>query len=195
MPMSNLFARVVLGPSSDEGKLVAVGGKDNWSLVQINRATPTQPAERIYATRDRATQIHWIEDHKLGVTYVYVQGSDTARIEQLLRRKLQHHPSAAIMKRARDPTLGPEERQYALFYLALDKMDRGFDQETFDIYAQAMRDPDPFVRGSAVLGSAYLAWPQLAAPMRGLASADEPDESVRRNAALLVGRLDKLAET
>jgi hypothetical protein len=194
MPTPTRFARVVLGPGSKEGKLIAVGGKDNWSLVAINAKTETQPAERIYATRDGATQIHWIQDHKLDVNYVYVQGPDTARIELLLRKKLEHRPPHVSMRQARDATLGRQERQYALFYVALDKMDRGFDQETFDVYTQAMRDPDPFVRASAVLGAAYLAWPQLAEPMRPLATAAEPDDLVRKNAALLIGRLDKLVE-
>src|SRR5262249_43857197 len=111
--------------------------------------------------------------------------------EGLLRKKLRNYSPTAIMDRARDPTLGSEDRRQALYHLALDKMERGFDQETFEIYSKAMRDPDPFVRGSAVLGSAYLGWPQLAEPMRPLATSAEPDASVRKDAALLVERLDK----
>ena len=54
---------------------------------------------------------------------------------------------------------------------------------------KALRDPDAFVRGSAVLGSAYLGWPQLAEPLRAVASEEEPDQSIRNDAATLVSRL------
>lgn len=191
--MAAHWIRVLLDSRTEEKELVAIGGKNNWSLVKINAKSEDQPAERIYATRDRATQIHWIEDHRLGVNYIYVQGPDTNQVELLLRKTLRHYPSKIILQRAHDPKLGPDARQSALYDLALDKMERGFDQETFDIYVKAMRDPDPVVRRSAILGSAYLAWPELAEPLRPLATSAEPDASVRKDAALLVARLDELA--
>ncbi|MBA3462935.1 MAG: hypothetical protein H0T46_23470 [Deltaproteobacteria bacterium] len=190
--MASDWARIVLDNRTVEDELVAIAGKNNWGLRDFNAKSGDQPAERIYATRDRATQIHWIDDHKIGVVYIYVQGPKTSKIERLLRQKLVHHPSKLILERARDAKLAPADRRDALYHLALDKMQHGFDQETFDIYKHAMQDPDPFVRGSAVLGSTYLGWPQLAEPMRALATADEPDESIRQDAATLVERLDKL---
>ena len=66
-------------------------------------------------------------------------------------------------------------------------MDRDFDEETFELYASALADPDPGVRGGAVLGSAYLGWPQLAGPLRAL--ANDPDVSIRNDDALLLSRL------
>jgi hypothetical protein len=189
--MAAQWARIVLG-EPNENELVAIAGKNNWGLRNFNAKTADQPAERIYATRDRATQIHWIDDHKIGVVYIYVQGAETSQVEALLRAKLAHYSSKTIVERARNVTLAPADRRDALYHLALDKMDRGFDQETFDIYKRAMQDPDPFVRGSAVLGSAYLGWPQLAEPMRLLATTAEPDESIRKDAATLVDRLDDL---
>jgi hypothetical protein len=190
--MGAQFVRIVLDDSTRENALVAVAGKNHWGLRSWNAASGDQAAERIYATRDRATQIHWIEDHKLGVNYLYVQGAEVSRIEELLRTKLKHFTRASILMRARDLSLDPVERRRALYHLALDKMGRGFDQETFDIYERAMGDPDPFVRGSALLGAAYLGWPQLAGPMRPLAGPGEPDEAVRKDAATLVERLEKL---
>lgn len=127
-------------------------------MRDFNPKSGDQPAERIYATRDCATQIHWIDDHKIGVVYIYVQGPETSKIETLLRQKLVHRPSKLILERARDAKLPTADRREALYHLALDKMDRGFDLETFVIYKAAMQDPDPFVRGSAELDSAYLGW-------------------------------------
>jgi hypothetical protein len=192
--MATDWVRIVLDNNENEDKLVALAGKNNWGIRKINARSGDQPAERIYATRDRATQIHWIEDHKIGANYIYVQGPETAAIDELLRKRLKHHSSSSIIERARDSKLAPADRRRALYHLALDKMERGFDQETFDIYSKAMSDPDPVVRGSAVLGSAYLGWPQLAEPMRALATASETDASIRKDAATLVGRLDELAK-
>ena len=183
------WVRIVLASDENEDKLVAVAGKNNWGLRKIIAKSENQPAERIYATRDRATQIHWIEDDKIGVVYLYVQGPEASSIEALLRKKLRNYSSASILERARDSTLEPGDRRQALYHLALDKMERGFDPETFDIYAKAMRDPDLYVRGSAVLGSAYLGWPQLAEPMRPLTTEAEPDKGIRKDAALLLSRL------
>lgn len=191
--MASDFVRIVLDSSTNEDKLIAIAGKHHWGLRQIIPRSGDQPAERIYATRDRATQIHWIEDHKIGVLYLYVQGPEALPIAQLLRKKLRHYSSSTIGESARDPNVAPAERRRALYHLALDRMGRGFDPETFDIYQRAMQDPDPLVRGSAVLGSAYLGWPQLAEPLRALATGSEPDESIRHDAALLVERLDRLA--
>lgn len=74
-------------------------------------------------------------------------------------------------------------------------MEHGFDQETFDIYSKAMRDPDPIVRGAAVFGSSFLAWPQLADPMRPLATSAEPEDAIRSQAATVLKGLDELTTT
>ncbi len=185
--------RVVIDNSVSESALISLAGRNHWGIVRRIARSGDQPAEYIYGTRDRASFIHWIEDHKIGVNYILVTGPETPRIAQVLRAKLPHFGSGYIIRRARDHALGSEDRRVALYHLALDKMEHGFDQETFDIYARAMRDPDPFVRGSAVLGSAYLGWPQLAEPLRALASPDEPDASIRVDATILVWRLGNRA--
>lgn len=166
----------------------------NWMIKERIAQKGDQPREYIYGTEDLKNDIHFISDHKIGVKYLLVSGPDAKHIEQYLResRLLSWHPDA-IIERARDSKLSREDRRQALYHLALDKMERGFDQETLDIYSKAMTDADSFVRASAVLGSAYLAWPQLAKPLRPLATDAEPDAGIRKDAALLVGRLDALA--
>lgn len=152
-----------------------------------------QPEEYIFSTRDKKTFIHWIEDHKIGVNYILVKGAETAPIAKILRANFLNFTSEDIYERARDNNASPEDRRLALYHLALDKMEHGFDKDTFEIYKQAMSNADAVVRGSAVLGSAYLAWPQLAEPMRPLAGPGEPDKSIQKDARLLVERLDKLS--
>ena len=103
--------------------------------------------------------------------------------------------SRGIIERARKPDLSREDRLEVLYHLALDKMDHGFDKETFDVLSKALKDPDSYVRASALLGSAYLAWPQLADPVRPLATNAEPDEGIRKDAALLLPRLEASTAT
>ena len=185
--------RVILGDDVTENQLVKLAGRNTWWVHERHARKGEEPTEYIYRTNDGDSFLHWIEDHKLGVKYILVKGPATPQIVQILRESLPFYSSGYIMKRAHEADLSPADRRVALYHLALNKMEQGFDHETFDIYSKAMRDPDPIVRGSAVLGSAYLGWPELAEPMRPLATSAESDESIRNDAALLVGRLDKLA--
>jgi hypothetical protein len=187
--MTSDRVRVVLADGVVEDQLITLAGRHKWWVHDRHARKGEEPAEYIYVTRDGGSFLHWIEDHKLGVNYILVKGPATSEIVQILRERLSNFSPAYIMKRAREAELSPDDRRMALYHLALDKMDRGFDQETFDIFCRALRDPDPVVRGSAVLGSAYLGWPQLAEPLRALVSHDEPDESIRKDAATLIGRL------
>ena len=57
--MAANWVRVLLAANTQEKELVAIGGKNNWSLVKINAKSDNQPAERIYQTKDGATQVTW----------------------------------------------------------------------------------------------------------------------------------------
>jgi hypothetical protein len=186
--------RIVLDPEVTEKNLAPLVVEHNWMIVRRIPQDGDQPREYIYGTEDGANKMHFIMDHKLGVNFISVTGPDAPQISDILRENLYQEPPPVIFKRARNlASLTPVERRRALYHLALDKMEHGFDQETFDIYSKALKDPDPFVRASAVLGSAYLAWPQLADPIRPLSTDAEPDEGIREDAKLLVGRLDALS--
>jgi hypothetical protein len=187
--MTSERVRIVLAEGVVEDQLITLAGRHKWWVHDRHARKGEEPAEYVYVTRDGGSFLHWIEDHKLGVNYILVNGPATSQIVQILREQLSNFSPAYIMKHVRETELSPVDRRMALYHLALDKMDHGFDQETFDIFSKALRDPDPFVRGSAVLGSAYLGWPRLAEPLRALANHDEPDESIRRDAATLVNRL------
>ncbi len=193
--MADDRVRIVLDNSENERHLIALTRKHHWSQKRRIGKKGQQPAESIWTTDDEATDLHWIEDHNVGALYILVRGPEVESVAAALRDELSYFSSEDIIERARDRTAGPEDRRTALYQLAIDKMDHGFDQETFVLYAEAMRDPDPFVRGSAVTGSAYLGWTQLIEPLRPLAGPDEPDPGIRKDAALLVGRLEKLTDS
>lgn len=184
--------RIILERGFIDKDLAPYVVENNWDVLRRLRQNGDQPREYIYGTEDGATTIHLIFDHKLGVTYLLISGPEAPQISDMLNMRLIHESPPAIMRRARETNLSPVQRRDALYNLALDKMEHGFDQETFDLYCKALNDPDPFVRASAVLGSAYLAWPELADAIRPLATDAEPDEQIRRDAALLVSRLDAL---
>jgi hypothetical protein len=185
--------RIIPQPSLTEDALYPLLVEHDWWIKRRIGRSGDQPSEYIYGTEDARTDIHFIMDHKIGVKYLLVSGPNALASAKLLRERLIHYPSGEIIERAHDPELAPEDRRRALYFLALDKMEHGFDQVTFDIYSKAMADPDALVRGSAVLGSAYLGWPQLADPMRPLAGPEEPDESIRNDAARLIATLTRRA--
>jgi hypothetical protein len=182
--------RVVLHESVVESNLIKIANDQNWWMHERHAREGEKPAEFIYMTRDRLNFIHWIEDHTLGVNYILVKGPETSQIVQTLRARLANFSPAYIVHHAREPGLPPEERRLALYHLALHKAEQGFDQETFDIYCEAMRDPDPHVRAAAVQGAAYLKWPELAEPLRARTGPEESEEIIRENAAGLIPHLD-----
>lgn len=187
--------RIVPEAAFSEDVLYPLLVENDWSIKRRIAQDGDQPREYIYGTEDAETNIHFITDHKIGVKYLLVSGPGAEPIAAILRRKVFHYHSGEILDRAREANLSPADRRRALYHLALDKMEHGFDQETFAIYCKALRDPDPVVRASAVLGSAYLGWPHLADRIRPLADAGEPDDTIRNDAATLVQRLDQLSSS
>ena len=155
------------------------------------KLAPSESSPYLGFPTQGATDVHWIEDRKAGVRYLVVQGPETKQIVELLEDQLDYLSSETIMEEARDTTAATDRRGVALYNLALDKMDRGFDMATFEIYAAAMRDASAVVRGAAVIGSAYLGWKRLAEPLRPLTTDSEPDKAIREDAKLLLARLEK----
>lgn len=186
--------RVVLDDRVVENDLTALASKQRWRIRRRIARSGDQPAEYIYTTRDGATDLHFIQDHKIGVTYILVKGRDAARIAGAVSAGLRHHEPAMIRARAQRATEAMDRRR-SLYHLALIAMDRAVDPEVLEIYQRALVDPDPLVRGSAVLGSAYLGWGELAGPVGALAGPAEPDPGIRRDAALLAGRLAQRSST
>lgn len=190
--MKSERVRVVLSNTVSEDQLTALSDKHDWWIRRRIARNGDQPEEYIYSTDDKRTDLHFIQDHKIGVNYILVQGPDAEEIAPILAKNLLSFDADEIWTAAREVGSSNNYRR-ALYHLALISMDHGFDREVFEIYEKAMQHSDAIVRGAALLGSAYLGWPELAAPVRRLAGDDEPEESIRQDAALLASRLEKLA--
>jgi hypothetical protein len=191
--MTSDQVRVVLDNSVTEDELTAIAGQHHWRIRRRFARNGEQPEEYVYTTRDSSTDLHFIQDHKLGVNYILVKGPHTTEIVSVLTANLEYYDADDIREGAKNE-MDAEDRRRSLYYLALITMDQGFDPEVFEIYKKAFADLNPIVRGAAVLGSAYLGWPKLAGALRQLASASEPDESIRKDAALLSERLAGLPD-
>src|SRR5687768_14177938 len=126
--------RIVPEAGLTEEALYPLFVEHNWFIRRRIPRKGDQPLEAIYGIEaDDHTNIHFIIDHKIGVNYLLANGPSAAQVATILRKKLFHYPSAEIIDRARDTKLPPTERRRWLYFLALDKMEHGFDQETFDI--------------------------------------------------------------
>jgi hypothetical protein len=176
--------RLVLDNNVSEDELTALAGKHDWWMKRRIGRSGDQPQEYIYSTDDGATDLHFIQDHKIGVNYILVKGPAVAEVVSLLVESLEHYDPGDIREGAKNE-MGHDDRRRSLYHLALVMMDHGFDPEVFAIYKKALADASPIVRGAAVLGSAYLGWPELAEPLGALAGSSEPDDSIRNDAAVL----------
>jgi hypothetical protein len=185
--------RIVLDDHVTEDALTAVASDKQWMISRRTEREGDQPNEFIYSTQPGSggTDIHWIEDHKIGVNYILVQGPETKKVVEILHDKLDYLSSETILEEARDSEATPNKRGIALYNLALDKIEGGYDKETFDLFVSALTEKSATVRGAAVLAIAYLGWPQFIDSLRPLSTDSESDESVREDAALLLRRLEK----
>lgn len=183
--------RVVLSNTVIEDHLTRLADKYDWWLRRRIARNGDQPEEYVYSTDDKRTDMHFVQDHKIGVNYILVQGPDAEAVASILTSNLLSFDADTIWAAAREGE-SPTNTPRALYHLALISMEHGFNREVFETFQQAMRSSDAVIRGAALLGSAYLGWPELAAPVRKLAGTEEPDETIRRDAALLAGRLEKL---
>jgi hypothetical protein len=180
--------RVMLSHQVVEDDLTILADKHDWWIKRRIAQNGNQPAEYIYCDDPGTTNIHYIQDHKIGVKYILVKGPAAEQIAMILTENLRHYDANDIREGARNE-MSAEDRRSSLYFLALISMDHGFNDEVFEIYKRYLKDSDPFVRGSALLGSAYLGWPELTDSIQELAGLDESDESIRRDAALLLERL------
>ena len=99
--MSSSYVRIVLDDDVVENDLTALTGANNWWLKDRIARSGDQPWEYIYGTGDENTNLHWIEDHKVGVKYIVVNGPASAKVASVLRDNLEHFPADYIQNQAR----------------------------------------------------------------------------------------------
>jgi hypothetical protein len=188
--MSANRIRVVLDENVSELGYSAVAAHFYWRIHHRVPRDGEQNLELVLCTDDEANWIHYVDDHKLHVKYMLLIGPRASEFEQVLRDDVQNWRTEMILDRARQPNLPRKDRREVLYHLAIDTVERGFDQEVFDIYSKALHDSDSFIRKAAVIGASILGWPQFAEPLRQLASETEKNEAIRKDAALLLDKLN-----
>jgi hypothetical protein len=178
--------RVVLGDIVDTKSYAPIVVRFKWR--NYDQEADDDHHEWIYCTDDEANWMHFVEDFKIKIKYMLLIGPRAEEFEQLLRATVSNWPRDQILERAHKPK-SRADRCKILYVLAIDTIERGFDQETFGIYSNALADSDSLIRKAAVLGASYLRWPQLAEPLRLLATNVEKDEAIREEAAVLLKKL------
>ena len=182
--------RVVLGDTVDTKSYAPLVVRLNWRNYEQIVPDDDSRHEWVYCTDDKANWIHYVEDYTLKVKYMLLIGPRAEQFEQAIRKSVSNWPRSMILERAHSPNLSRTDRREALYVLAIDTIERGIDQETFDIYSKALADSDSFIRKAAVLGASYLAWPQLAEPLRPLATKAEKNEAIRKEATSILKKLE-----
>ena len=179
--------RLVLRECPGEPVVAWIAQEAGWALVADNAQGGT--AHHIHQqTWDvgHDTYVHMLCDVlseccALAVASKSLAGMEslTARLEELLN-PMSREEILVPVETIADP--GERMRTLMRMVLSVNGTPAGFDSEIHEQMVKAAHDPDPRLRDTAVLATAYVAWPQLRIMLRELAEHD-PHPEVRQDAA------------
>ncbi|WP_073480724.1 hypothetical protein [Streptoalloteichus hindustanus] len=146
--------------------------------IRESRAEPEQGIvhECVWAlTLD--VQLHYLEDHRSGCSFVVVTGPSQERVEEfapLVASYLGPWTWPELLAEVRRGG-GQEERARALLRAGIGAPDH-FDQSFFDHVANAARSPEGWLRTAGVWATSYPFWPEFVPLLREVAEHDaDPD--------------------
>ena len=147
-------------------------------------AVPAEPEEGVLAAwRVGKTGVHLVEE---GVPQLAVDGDDADRVAADLRDRIRVYRPADMPAVFDDGIHGWDSKLTILGAVAPPEADPAL----VELFRRGFAHPDPHVRVTAVLAAGIPRWPELRPDIERLATAD-PEERVRRPAALVLAEIDR----
>lgn len=178
--------KLVLKPTSGEEDVRLIAMIHDWELRRDIPADPTTPRQLLWVLPDGETSLTYVEDTLLQSRYLMPAGPAEAEAEQRIRAGLEVYDPSDL-RRLLLPDLDASEALRLIAAAALMAPD-DFDQEHFDLFAQALRHPEADVRRAAVFAITYVPWRQFRDLLADLPSRDP---AVATDAQVVLSSIDE----
>jgi hypothetical protein len=188
--------RIVLDPGMPEDTFHRYSYLKDWLLTAAIDQDPEadQPARVVSRDPKTSTVITYVDDQRIGLRYVLIDGKAEERIADDLYRSSEI--KTISRDRIRQMLTKPKDREeliLGLRHLAV-VAPSSFEQESFDFFSRALNHRDPEVRHAAVQLISYPGWPEFKPKVQEMMLKDRhPD--VREVAASLLRGYDQVEGT
>lgn len=178
--------RLVLDSSVTEEKFYPIAKIQGWLWWKTIEEMKDHPREVIFATLDKKTSVHFVDDSYLETRFLIFRGAEASAAHARALEVVAHRPDEEVLEAAK--AAAGEARADSLLALAAiaAQLDRGRVVEAFRVAALAR---EPMVRRAAIVAMGYMGWPELRELAEAMAASD-PDQGIREDASALLEGYD-----
>lgn len=185
--MSDSRQALPLKPEVERGSINGVAWDLNWLMVDVLQKSDEQPYEKIYATGDSKTKIHYIEDFFIGMHYVLAVGPAARTVIEGVSERLDAYDWKDVEALFSVDSL-VEERVQAVYAAAI-LAPSSVDPDRLRFFERVAEDGEERVRLALSIGIGYIGWEACRDLARDL--ANDPSERIRKNAELMIEGFEK----
>jgi hypothetical protein len=153
-----------------------------WILVEVGD-NGAEVYVDIWATPDEEVEIHYVEDHPIGLHYFVLHGKNTESVKETLVTTWNFWSAAQALRAFRHAT-NHDDKLIGLYAVALTAPPEPAS-DVLEVLRLAASDPDPGVRQAVIVATGYLGWPELVELVEQI-HHDDPVSSLRANAGILL---------
>jgi len=174
--------RLVLKPGVSGSDVESFAWENDWNLFEMGEEDAGALVD-IWRTDDGETEIHYVDDRPIGVTYLTLSGGAVDAMERQICDGLDVWSFPEALEEL-SGAFHATEKRIALFVAAL-----AAPEEESEVAAQKIssvaEDSDPELRRAFVEAAGYLPWPILIGKIEELREND-PDRLVKETAGILM---------
>lgn len=185
MPLT--LSKLVLDQEVTRHEFRRVASVLGWTIRGFGSDVPDEPFEEAWGTPGQRTEVHFVEDPYVGLSYLLVPADDRETVAAQISERLHiWTPAEAARVLAED---SPELRAEAVRILAVSASEAE-DPPVLAALRTAAGDEAEEVRLAVVLAAGYLPeWPGVRSLLAQLAGAD-PSASVRADAQVMLDTIE-----
>lgn len=146
--------KLVLKPTSRETDIRLIAMLHQWEPEGELPASSQRPRQVQWTNSD--TFITYVEDTILNAAYLVIDGPNTERISDQVRKGLEVYEAADLDELRRSDL--PADKAISLVNATVLAAPENFDSSVYDRVAAALRHPAEAVRGAALFAITYVPW-------------------------------------
>jgi hypothetical protein len=177
--------RIIPAAGVDEDAISDLADRENWLLANIVPRSDDAPFEKVWVTEDGESAVHYLDDHPIGVDYLFALGPRRDELAQRIRDGLHTLDREDVLRAW--ATAEDKWEAVGAIYRAAVLAPEVPDAQLLEIFEQAAHHEAPEVRIATALAAHYAAWPELRSQLEELQADADPE--VREAAAEILRSL------